>query len=198
MPRTMPLVEVTPLRLTGRLRGVAFHASGMPRRERQRVQSGDERLVQAIKRRVVPEELRDAAFAYRDQPNVISVTGKNYIVSSWLNTTELELMKYHGNGAGTTPPDPTGLDTVLGIEYTTQLNPTNTRGFVSASIGGSAKIFRTVGTNLFQTASLSVTEWGLFNQPTVPGGVMFSRVTFSAIAIGIGDSIQWTYECTVG
>ena len=107
-------------------------------------------------------------------------------------------MKYRANGFGTTAPDAGGADTVLGNEYTTQLNPTNTRGFVSASIGASAKIFRTVGTNLFQTAGLSVTEWGLFNQPTVPGGVMFSRVTFSAIAIGIGDSIQWTYECTVG
>jgi hypothetical protein len=198
MATTMPRVEIAPLRLSGRLQGVAFHAAGMPRRERQRVQSGDERLVQAIRRRVIPEELRDAAFAYRDTPNVISTTGKNYIVSSWLNTTELELMKFHGNGSGTTAPDAGGADTALQIEYQAQLNPVNTRGFVSASIGGSAKIFRTIGTNLFQQASLSVTEWGLFNTSTVLTGVMFSRVTFSAIAIGIGDSIQWTYECTVG
>jgi hypothetical protein len=196
MLQTVPTtVLLEGLRIGGGLQGIAFHREGMPRRERARVQSADPRLVRALRHGLVPEDLCDRAFALRVSGNLITTAGKNYLVDCWQGTVEPEIMKFHANGSGATAAA-IG-DTALQTEYTTQYNPDNTRATGTLAEGASANIFRTVGTNAFDAAGLNVTEWGLLNQSATGGGVLFSRVVFAAIPVGVGDSIQWTYECTV-
>lgn len=126
--------------------------------------------------------------------NLIVNAGENFLVDAWQNLVELEIMRYHGIGTGTTAPTET--DTALQAELTTQYNPDNTRATGSLGEGASPNIFRTVGTNSVD-AAVAITEWGLFSQAATGGGTMWSRVTFSAINLASGDSLQTTYDLTV-
>jgi hypothetical protein len=42
-----------------------------------------------------------------------------------------------------------------------------------------------------------VTEHGIFSQAATGGGTLWDRSVFSAINVVSGDSIQFTYTCTV-
>jgi len=184
------------LRVGGYLEGIAFHRDGMARRERQRVQGDDLHLLYAIREGRVSEEIVDRAFAYRYMPNIVTTVGKGFLVDSWQNQVELETMKFHAVGTGST-----GAlvgDTALQTEVTTQLNPAGQRATGSLAEGATSNIFRSIGTSIFGSAPPSgIVEWGLFN--VVNGaGVMWSRIApMGAIAVVGGDSIQWTYECTI-
>jgi hypothetical protein len=125
---------------------------------------------------------------------VVTTAGVNYIVDAFQNLTELENMKYHGVGTGTTAEATS--DAALVTESTTALNPDNTRATGSLTEGGTANVFRTVGTNTFD-ASAAITEHGIFSQAAVPGGVLLDRSVFAAINVATGDSIQTTYDFTV-
>lgn len=135
------------------------------------------------------DHLKAGAFG----PNLIINTGEGYLVDAWQNLVELEAMKYHGVGTGTNAA--AEADTDLQTPCTTAINPDNTRA--TGSLGeASQSVFRTAGTLTFDAVA-SVTEWGLFSQAALGGGVMWSRIVFAAIAAGIGDSILFTYDLTV-
>lgn len=126
-------------------------------------------------------------------PNLIVNTGEGFLVDAWQNLVELEAMKFHGAGTGTTAAAET--DTDLVTPCTTVLNPDSTRA--TGSLGeASQSVFRTAGTLTFDGVA-NVTEWGLFNQAAQGGGVLWSRIVFTAIPVGIGDSVLWTYDLTV-
>jgi len=133
--------------------------------------------------------------ALRRGPNLIVTAGKNFLVDAWQNSVELEIMKYHGVGIGTAAA--VVGDTALQTESTTILNPDSTRATGSLAEGASANIFRSVGTVSFD-GSGAITEWGLFSQAATGGGTLWSRVVFAAINVASGDSIQFTYEVTIG
>jgi len=59
-----------------------------------------------------------------------------------------------------------------------------------------ANQLRSVGTQSF-TGSGAITEHGLFSVITESAGVLWDRSVFSAINVDNGDSIEWTYTCTV-
>jgi hypothetical protein len=126
---------------------------------------------------------------------MVTDAGVGFIVDAWQNIVELEIMKFHGVGTGTTA-EAVG-QTALVTESTTALNPDSTRPTGSLTEGASANIFRTVGTATFD-ATAAITEWGLFSQAATGGGTMFDRVKFGAgaINVGTGDSIQFTFDCT--
>lgn len=124
---------------------------------------------------------------------VITDAGVAYLVDAWQNTVELETMKYHGCGTGTTAE--AASQTALVTESTTALNPDSTRATGSLT-EASAAVFQTVGTLTFD-ASAAVTEHGLFSQAATGGGTMWDRSLFSAINVASGDSIQFTYSLTV-
>lgn len=124
---------------------------------------------------------------------VITTAGVGFLVDAWQNIVELENMKYHGIGTGTTA-EAVG-DTALVTESTTALNPDSTRATGSLGEGASGSIFRTVGT-LTADAAIAATEHGLFNQAATGGGVMWDRSVFLVNNIGIGESIQFTYDMT--
>ena len=145
--------------------------------------------------KAVARHADDEIFAERDLDNLIVTAGKNFLVDAWQNLLELETMKYHGVGIGTNAA--AAGDTALQTESTTILNPDNTRATGTLAEGASANIFRTVGTVSFD-GSGAITEWGLFSQAATGGGTLWSRVVFAAINVASGDSIQFTYEVTVG
>lgn len=126
--------------------------------------------------------------------NLIVNAGENFMVDAFQNTTELENLRFHGIGLGTTAAAET--DTGCQTELTTQYNPDSTRATGSLTEGASANIFRTVGTNTVD-AAVAITEFCLMSQAATGGGTMWSRVVFSAINLASGDSLQTTYDLTV-
>jgi hypothetical protein len=124
---------------------------------------------------------------------VVTTAGVNFIVDAFQNTTEVETLKYHGIGTGT-GGEVVG-DTGLGTESTTALNPDSTRATGSTIEGGSANVYRTVGT-LTVDATVAVTEHGIFSQAATGGGTLLDRSQFSALNLVSGDSIQATYDLT--
>jgi hypothetical protein len=128
---------------------------------------------------------------------VVTDAGVAFIVDAFQGSVELENMKYHGLGTGTTAE--AASQTALVTELTTQYNPNNTRATGSTTEGASANIYRTVGTNTVDGAA-AVTEHGVFDQASNAGGVMLDRSVFSAVNLASGDSLQSTYEltCTSG
>ncbi len=125
---------------------------------------------------------------------VVTTAGVGFIVDAFQNLVELELMRFHGAGTGTTA-EAVG-DIALGAEVTLGLNPDSTRPTGTLAEGASANIYRTVGTLTFDAAA-AITEHGIFNQAATGGGVLLDRSVFAAINVAAGDSIQFTYELTV-
>lgn len=126
---------------------------------------------------------------------VVTDAGVGFIVDAFQNLTELEVMKYHGIGSGTTAE--AAAQTALVTEFTTQLNPDNTRATGTTIEGATANIYRTVATNTVDS-SVTVNEHAIFNQAAVAGGTMLDRSMFSGSPVGLtsGDSLQSTYDLT--
>jgi hypothetical protein len=124
---------------------------------------------------------------------VVTDTGVGYIVDAFQNSVELENMKYHGFGTGTTAENAN--QTALITELTTQYATDNTRPTGTTTEGATANIYRTVGT-LSPDASVAITEHGIFSQAANSGGVLLDRSVFSAVNLISGDSLQVTYDGT--
>lgn len=124
---------------------------------------------------------------------VVTDTGVAFIVDAFQNIVELENMKFHGTGSGTTAES--AAQTGLVTEFTTELNPNSTRGTGTTEEGPSANIYKTVGTNTYD-ATVAVTEHGVFSQAATGGGVMIDRSLFSAVNLISGDSLQTDYRLT--
>ena len=150
----------------------------------------------AIHWRYDPATGLSAPFDYGEvSHHVVTTAGVNFLVDAWQNSVELENMKYHGCGTGT-GAEAAG-DTALGTESTTALNPNSTRATGSLTEGGTANVFRTVGTLTFDAVA-AVTEHGIFDQAATGGGTLWDRSMFSGSTINVasGDSIQFQYDCT--
>lgn len=125
---------------------------------------------------------------------VVTNAGAGYIVDAFQNLVELENMKYHGFGTGSTAEDVT--DTALVAELTTQYVD-NVRPEGTTTEGASANIFRSVATlSPDSGGTIAITEHGLFSAAS--GGVLLDRTVFSAVNLTAGaDSLQATYELTI-
>jgi hypothetical protein len=124
---------------------------------------------------------------------VVTNNGVGYIVDAFQNLVELENMKYHGLGTGTTA-EAAG-DSALVTELTTEYNPNSTRA-TGTTTETSSNIFQTVGTNTLDSGTPAVTEHGVFSASSA--GVLLDRSVFSAINLvgANGDSVQSTYSLT--
>lgn len=123
---------------------------------------------------------------------VVTTAGVGFITDAFQNLVELELMRYHGIGTGSTAE---GIgDTALVTELTTQYNPDNTRATGSQTENG-ANVYRTVGTNSVD-AAVGVQEHGIFTQAATGGGTLLDRSVFSVINMASGDSLETTYDFT--
>lgn len=119
---------------------------------------------------------------------VITNAGVAFLVDDWDNdATNITNMNFHDSGTGTNA-EAAG-DTTL----QTQAGPT-TRATGTKS-QPAANQLRSIGT-ISYTSTLAITEHGLFDQ-AAQGGTLWDRSVFSAINVVNGDSIQFTYTCTV-
>lgn len=93
--------------------------------------------------------------------------------------------KYHDSGVGTTAES--------AANTTMETTDGESRATGTQTEGASANIYRSVGTITYTTTK-AITEHGLFNDTTT--GTLMDRTVFSAINVGNGDSIAFTYEYT--
>lgn len=120
---------------------------------------------------------------------VVTNNGVAYIVDAWQNSVELENMKYHGCGTGTTAENVA--DSALVTESTTALNPDSTRATGVQTEPATHQLTST-GLATFD-ASAAITEHRLFSAATTGTGVLFDRSVFSAINVVSTDSISFAY-----
>lgn len=123
---------------------------------------------------------------------VVTTAGVGFFTDAWQNLVEMENMKYHGCGTGTTA-EAAG-DTALVTESTTALNPDSTRATGTQTEPAANQVLST-GTVTFD-ASAAITEHGLFSQAATGGGTMWDRSVFAAINVATGDRIQFEYTNT--
>lgn len=124
---------------------------------------------------------------------VVTTAGVNFLVDAFQNSTELEIVEFHGIGTGTTAA--ASGDTDIETELTTQYVTNNTRATGTNAEGSSANIYQTVATNEVD-ASVAVTEHGVLTNATVGSGTLFDRHVFSAVNMVSGNLFQTTYEAT--
>jgi hypothetical protein len=161
-------------------------------------------LLEAISRTVVVESSL-AAVAIRGQSGtredygivsrrVVTNNGVGFIVDAFQNLVELEIMKFHGIGTGTTAE--AAADSALVTELTTEYNPNSTRA-TGTTTETSANIYQTVGTNTLDSGTPAITEHGVFSATSA--GVLLDRSVFSAINLvgANGDGLQTTYSLTL-
>lgn len=126
--------------------------------------------------------------------NLVTDAGVAFIVDAFQNTVEVENMKYHGFGTGTT--NESASDTALVTELTTEYAVNSTRPTGSTTEGASANIYRTVGTLTPDSGgTLAITEHGVFSATS--SVTLLDRSKFSAVnVVAAADSLQTTYEIT--
>ena len=127
---------------------------------------------------------------------VVTDTGVGFIVDAFQNSVEMENMKFHGIGTGTTAEAQT--QTALVTELTTEYNPNSTRA-TGTTTEAAASIYQTVGTNTIDSGTPAITEHGLFSQAATGGGVMLDRSLFSAINLvgASADGLTTDYRFTI-
>ena len=115
----------------------------------------------------------------------ITVAFRNFLVDQLIaETSAFGDFKYHANGTGVGAEANT--DTALGTEVETRATGTQLEG-------ATADIYKSVGT-VSITATRAITEHGLLNASSA--GILMDRSVFSAINVGNGDSIEFTYQAT--
>lgn len=125
---------------------------------------------------------------------VVTDAGVAYIVDAFQNLTELENMKYHGFGTGSTAE--AASQTALVTELTTQYNPDSTRP-TGTQTESAANAYQSVATLTPDAGgTIAVTEHGLFSATSA--GTMLDRSVFSAVNLVAGsDSLQVTYTIQI-
>ncbi len=123
-------------------------------------------------------------------PLVVTDVGVAFLVDDWDNSaTDISNMNYHDSGTGTNAESAANTDLQTPAGPTTRATGTKSQP--------SANILQSVGTITY-SGTLAITEHGLFSQASRVGvGTLWDRSVFSAINVASGDSIQFTYACTV-
>lgn len=116
----------------------------------------------------------------------VTTAGVNFLRNDFAAQAEdISTFKYHDCGTGVVAESVD--DTALGTPYG-GARATGTQDY------GTSKHYKTVGTISF-TSSLAITEHGIFSAATA--GTLWDRTVFSAINVGNGDSIQFTYDLLI-
>lgn len=124
---------------------------------------------------------------------VVTDVGVGYIVDAFQNSVELENMKFHGIGTGSTA-EAAG-DTALVTELTTEYNPDSTRA-TGTTTEQAANIYKTVATNTLDgTPGAALREHGVFSASSA--GVLLDRTVYAAITLSSGDGLQTDYRLTL-
>lgn len=123
---------------------------------------------------------------------VVTTVGAGFIVDAFQNIVELEIMKFHGLGTGSSAEatSETALVTELTTEYTGNVRATGT------TTEFSALVYQTVATNTLDSGTPVLREHGIFTLNAV--GVLLDRSLFGAITLDgtIGDALTTDYRLT--
>lgn len=125
---------------------------------------------------------------------VVTDAGVAFLVDDWDDSTT-DITNMHFHGCGTNNAAEAAADVALGAESTLILNPDSTRA-TGTETQPSANQLRTVGTLTFDGGG-AIVEHGIFDQAATGGGTLWDRSIFAAINVVAGDSIQFTYTCTI-
>lgn len=118
---------------------------------------------------------------------VVTDAGVAFLVNDWNNNTK-DITNFNAHGMGTGNTAEAASDTALVTEVETRSSGTK-------SIPVANKI-RSIAT-ITASATRAIVEHGLFDSTTVAGSTLWDRTVFSVINLSSGDSIQFTYDCTV-
>jgi hypothetical protein len=117
----------------------------------------------------------------------ITTVGKNWAQDLFQEAdAAADALKWHKSGIGVAVAAAANTDLSTGIY---------SRVAGTQAEGASANIYKSVATVNY-TGTRSITEWGIFTTST--GGTLFSRKTFAAKSVANGDSIQFTWNLTLG
>ena len=120
---------------------------------------------------------------------VVTDAGVAFLVDDWDNGTNgITLMNYHDSGVGVVAENVT--DVNLGTESGPTTRATGTKSQPSANV------LRSIGTIAY-TGTLAITEHGLFSTAARTTDELWDRTVFAAVNVESGDSIQFTYDCTL-
>lgn len=124
---------------------------------------------------------------------LVTDTGVGFIVDAFQNSVEVENMKYHGLGTGSTAENQT--DSALVTELTTEYTG-NVRATGTTTEGATANIYKTVATNTLDSGTPNLREHGVFSASSA--GVLLDRSVFASINLDgtAGDGLQSTYQLT--
>lgn len=112
--------------------------------------------------------------------------GVAFLVDDWdTGATSITNMNYHASGTGNTTPEG-ATNTVLDTEVETRQ-----AGTKSQPTAPQLRSIATIG----YTATRTIVEHGIFSANS--SGTLWDRHVFTGIGVGNGDSIQFTYTCTV-
>jgi hypothetical protein len=165
-------------------------------------------VLQAIQRAVVIESELWVKTFYRDRHGflrlkenfgltsrkVVTDTGVAFIVDAFQNLVELENMKFHGIGTGSTSEaaSQTALVTELTTQYTGNVRATGTTTETAANV------YSTVGLNTIDSGGpVTIAEHGVFSQAATGGGVMLDRSLTGSNVLNDNDAIQTDYRLTI-
>ncbi len=120
---------------------------------------------------------------------VVTDAGVAALVDDWEDGSgDIALFNYHDSGTSATAENAS--DTNLIAEAGPSTRATGTKSQPSANI------IRSIGTIAY-TSTLAIVEHGLFSTAARTTDLLWDRTTFSAINVINGDSIQFTYDCTM-
>lgn len=126
---------------------------------------------------------------------VITDAGVGFLVDAWENLVEMEIMKYHALGTGTTAEAASGGGAAMVTELTTEYASSGIRA-TGTLTESSSNVFQTVGLNtLSGTPGAALREHGLLSTNT-GAAVCWDRTLFAAITLSAGDGLQTTYNMT--
>lgn len=125
---------------------------------------------------------------------VVTNAGVQFIVDAFQALADVSTLKYHGIGTGTTAEAAT--QTALVTEITTQYSTSNTRPTgTTGEQSGQANVYETTAT-ITVSASVAVTEHGIFSRAATGGGTLLDRSVFSVVNLAASESLQATYDLT--
>ena len=121
---------------------------------------------------------------------LVTDAGVAALVDDWFDgSADITTFNYHDSGTGTTAAAVGNTDLETPAGPSTRATGTKSQP--------SANQLRSVATITY-TSTLSITEWGLFNQSARgAGSVMWDHRVFSAISVTDGDAVEFTYTLTV-
>lgn len=120
---------------------------------------------------------------------VVTDEGVAFLVDDWdTGATSITNMNYHDSGTGVVGENQTDVDLGTPAGPTTRATGTKSQP--------SANVIRSIGTIAY-SGTLAITEHGLFSTAARATTEIWDRTVFSAINVVNGDSIQFTYDCTL-